>query len=348
MRYERIAYIIQSESSYRGQLTEETVRKAMQGDEETDLRNNDESKDFFVAEEAAGRLEGDASAFCGRPFFSFGDIWDIIAPDIDNSIGRYLQLAKLYGNFRAAGSGPAACYLDYPGGDVPVRARMAVIDCGEDAQLETAYPVFDGYPACANIAARYDWDNGVCGFLSMTIPEGPSFDFFVPSYGLSRRQCVPGARIDIVVSGLALKLEKIRQRSFVVERGPLYEMQLERFLRENPGKSVADFQAPVVSLEKAVIGFPTGTTCWYSIIAPIREVAEVQFDGRIFYRILLPIGRTASEEDILAYIYAEKCGRDFAPATGDLVECLVWLCADPVSQAVIESCGDKGGYTHSS
>ena len=218
MRYERIAYIIQSESSYRGQLTEETVRKAMQGDEETDLRNNDESKDFFVAEAAAGRLEGDASAFCGRPFFSFGDMWDVLAPDIDDRIARYLQLAKLCGNFRAAGSGASACYLDYPECGALVGVRMAAVDNGENAELETVYPVFVGYPARADIVARYDWDNGLCGFVSVSVPEGPSLDFFVPSYGMSRGLCVPGSRVGIAVSGLAIKLGKITSHFIILER----------------------------------------------------------------------------------------------------------------------------------
>ena len=179
----------------------------MQGDEETDLRNNDESKDFFVAEAAAGRLEGDASAFCGRPFLSFGDMWDVLAPDIDDRIARYLQLAKLCGNFRAAGSGASACYPDYPECGALVGVRMAAVDNGENAELETVYPVFVGYPARADIVARYDWDNGLCGFVSVSVPEGPSLDFFVPSYGMSRGLCVPGSRV-----GIAQKLTITAER----------------------------------------------------------------------------------------------------------------------------------------
>ena len=48
---------------------------------------------------------------------------------------------------------------------------------------------------------------------------------------------------------------------------------------------------------------------------------------------LLTIARTAPEEDVLAYIYAEKLtNREFDPAAGDLIQCLAWLCADPVPQ----------------
>lgn len=300
-------------------------------------RSDNESEDFFAAEAAAGRLEGDRASFLGEPFFSFGDMWDIIAPDIedviapdiDDCIARYLRLAKLYGEFGVAESGAEARYLDYPESGAPVRARMAVIDAGDGVQLETAYPVFAGYPARAHIVARYDWDNGVCGFLSLSVSEGSSLNFFVPSYGVSRRQCVPGSSVAVVISGLAVRFEKIRQAFFAAE----HDSRREKFLEENPGKAVADFDVPVDRMELSVTAFPTGATCWYCIVAPVREVTEVQFDGRMFYQILLPIGRTASKEDVLAYIYAEKrANRDFDPVAGDLIQCLTWLCADPVPQ----------------
>ena len=41
---------------------------------------------------------------------------------------------------------------------------------------------------------------------------------------------------------------------------------------------------------------------------------------------LLTIARTAPEEDVLAYIYAEKrTNREFDPAAGDLIQCLAWF-----------------------
>lgn len=106
-------------------------------------------------------------------------------------------------------------------------------------------------------------------------------------------------------------------------------MEMARFLEENSDKTAADFKAPVVRLDGCVGTFPTGTTCFYSILAPVRELAEIHFDGRTFYRLLMPIARTASEEEILAYVYANK-GQDgaFRPALGELVQCCVWLCAD--------------------
>ena len=95
---------------------------------------------------------------------------------------------------------------------------MAAVDNGENAELETVYPVFVGYPARADIVARYDWDNGLCGFVSVSVPEGPSLDFFVPSYGMSRGLCVPGSRVGIAVSGLAIKLGKITSHFIILER----------------------------------------------------------------------------------------------------------------------------------
>ena len=58
----------------------------------------------------------------------------------------------------------------------------------------------------------------VCGFVSVSVPEGPSLDFFVPSYGMSRGLCVPGSRVGIAVSGLAIKLGKITSHFIILER----------------------------------------------------------------------------------------------------------------------------------
>ena len=109
------------------------------------------------------------------------------------------------------------------GKDVQLNALTAgecfgVCNLMASAELETVYPVFVGYPARADIVARYDWDNGLCGFVSVSVPEGPSLDFFVPSYGMSRGLCVPGSRVGIAVSGLAIKLGKITSHFIILER----------------------------------------------------------------------------------------------------------------------------------
>ena len=83
----------------------------------------------------------------------------------------------------------------------------------------------------------------------------------------------------------------------------------------------------------AVIRFPTETTTWYSLIAPVKSVEEVVFEGKSIYRLLLPILRATEDEEIMAYVYISKgnCA-DYVPTEGDDVEAVIWLCADLVYQ----------------
>ena len=139
----------------------------------------------------------------------------------------------------------------------------------------------------------------------------------------------PGDTMMAELSGLALNVGRRQNLTFSVDRGPFYEMELARFLEDNPGKTPDDFKAPSISTEGFCGTFPTGSTCFWQISAPVQEVEVVEFAGKSFLRILMPIARTADEEDMLAYIYAdkEKYG-DLALAPGDDIDCHVWLCAD--------------------
>lgn len=134
---------------------------------------------FFESENVVGQLHGEASSFSGKPFFSFGDMWDVVAPNITDELPRYLELAKMAYEFRTTDSHAQACYLDFPDGNSPVIARMVVTRKAENATLVVAYPVFAGYPATAELSARFDWDNGVCGFISTLIGEGHWISLFL-------------------------------------------------------------------------------------------------------------------------------------------------------------------------
>ncbi len=284
---------------------------------------------FYAAEDMAAQVHGDASRFSGEPFWGFGDIWNVVVPNFIDRIHRYMRFAEKAQGFYTAGSHVEACYLDFPDCDAPVRARMAVVKKDENKlRLETAYPVFVGHPAQLDVAARFDWDNGVCGFISTTLANGLSADFFVPGYGRTRERFVPGETVCVNISGLALSLDK-PPTSFTVECGPFYERRMKRFLEENPDKTAEDFKAPVVRIEGCVLMLPTDTTCFYSLLAPVREIWEVDFEGHAFYRLLMPIARSVSGEDISAYVYASKeRNRELHPAVGDMMQCHVWLCAD--------------------
>ena len=222
-------------------------------------------------------------------------------------------------------------YLDYPATDADLGMQFALAkgSTQNSFQVEYFYPLMRGHAQSVEIAATFDWPDKVCGSIAAKWRGKAPINCFAYSSNLWSQKTAFGEACHLALSGLALSFESAPNPQFTVEKGPIYEMNLARFLHENPDKTIADFEAPVVNTEKSVLLFPRNVTCFYEMQAPVKKVESVKFGQMRFTRLLMPIARDwDDDEELLAWIYVNnKLLGELKPKPGDPLMCVIWLCA---------------------
>ena len=87
----------------------------------------------------------------------------------------------------------------------------------------------------------------------------------------------PGMTAKLELYGVAIACQKGEPQEFRIKEGPLYEEDLKRFIRENPGKSERDYEGMKVILDHAVIVFPGETDTFFELRCPVKDVRRLPF-----------------------------------------------------------------------
>lgn len=297
-------------------------------------QTEEKEKGYYENPEMAGRIHGNPASFHGEPVYGFGDVLDGFLPEdeenLDATIETFIREGKPCGDYVLANRDYKGAYYDFPQRNPHLGIQLAAgKNLGEStAELKYFYPVMEGAIHRLKIWARFDWPDNVAGFVAARWKNSSILNYFVPSYGLCNELLKPGQEATFAVAGIATMVGKPPLEEFSVHEGALYDMDLARFLSENPEKTAKDFPAPIISMRNAVMAFPTGATCFYEIQGPLAKLEELSFQGRKFVRMLIPLGREEEQEEFTGWIYVDKESmKDFAPEPGDPVHGIVWLCA---------------------
>ena len=132
----------------------------------------------------------------------------------------------------------------------PVQALNTVTDSGDGFGLTFIAPLLKGSNFSASISEAYTWETSALGEFSADI-EGKIIEFFDPFFALDSKSTEKKPTISL--SAVALHIQELEEKSFVVDKGGMYDYELQEFLKKNPDKTEKDFQAPVVNLTKEKI-----------------------------------------------------------------------------------------------
>lgn len=298
----------------------------------------EEEKSWFDDPNMAERMHGDREAFYGEPIFGFGDVLDAFLPmegeHLHEQIDMFIRHAQSAGDYTLRNGDFWGAYYDYPDRDFTPGIQLAL--CKErDAEryeLKYLYPLLKGRDHRLNILARFDWTDNICGMVAANWKNASIRNYFVPSYGLCHELLKPGNEIALSVSGYAINVERVPQPKFSVTEGPLFELELAKFLAAYPDQTAADFTPPVVDASGAVISFPTAHTCYFQIQSPLVKMEKLTFLDRKFVRMLLTLDQDMeTDEEMQTWIYAdEERIRSLDLHPGDPLLCLVWFCASVI------------------
>lgn len=271
--------------------------------------------------------------FMGIHFEGLGDVWGSLFPDGSKAISECIALATSSGTLQEN------CQVIYQEnkthvaliqapekGDIQSAVLLVKKEDMQDMHVWSGYPLLQGVPNRLEITKVHTWSNGVEGVVAAEAGQGgPPVTFFAPFYFRDSPKFLPGMTFSISLAALAFHLKKAQDITFPVETGPFYDLKLEEFLKENPGKVAADFIPPDMTFAGASILLPATYVCEWRYRVPVLSIDYVEFMGNRFTKI----GTTfvgCDEDTIHGNLYAaDHILQGYAPQVGDDIEGVLWM-----------------------
>lgn len=191
----------------------------------------------------------------------------------------------------------------------------------------SAYPFMKGHPNEVTIQGYHTWGNDIEGVFTADFHDKTTVAWFDPFYLYAKNANLLHKKAEIMFSALALKLEKSKSNVITVDQGALFQLQLEEFLKKNPGKTAADMPPVRVELGKCSVFVPTQYVSEYEYQAEIKHVKSCRLGDKKAYQMEINVMRDL-EDDVgfTLNLYAfEHVLKGYKPKKGDFVRGILWL-----------------------
>ncbi|MBQ8665163.1 MAG: hypothetical protein IJ474_05215 [Mailhella sp.] len=289
------------------------------------VRNNTSS-------DSASDSEGPKSAFFGQHFEGLGDVWNAFFPGgIQEFVGKVQELfpqCQPMGPVmqRKDGQGVVLCTTPAVGG-IAIHCNVLMKPGSGEAEFVGGYPSLAGIQNPCTIEQAHIWSNGISGVVAArSLINGAPLNFFLSGFFQHVPQMQFGAQAEFWLSALALSVQKQEQTEFSPEEGtPAYEAARKAFLAANPTKSVADFEAPVVSSHEHGVLLPSQVVGAWIYQVPVMAVEKVEFLGYGFRRIETRLCGVGDKAVFGSLYIAEHVLKGYEPQVGDDITGTLWM-----------------------
>lgn len=137
------------------------------------------------------------------------------------------------------------------------------------------------------------------------------------------RSVEPGSQAELELSGVCLRASVMEPEVHTIKKGPLFEMGLEKFLKESPDKAAEDYEGAEVTTDGMLCLMETDYSAYYEIISPVLELNEVDFFGIPLIAAVVPLIRDDGEVRVTRYLRADLLEHPLR--VGDNLSALIWL-----------------------
>lgn len=269
--------------------------------------------------------------FFGRPFEALGNVNDAIyapgAASLADRLPEFIEKGRIIKE-RTLREGDLLTMLFLYPGEGPVNMGLLVSNAGPENKMTvmSLYPVLRGRENRLKVENFKSWENGYEGMVSGDTGIIGLIAFFDPFFYYEHWNLKVGSKFDFELSALAFTLEIARNDEFEVTEGPLYEMALKEFLRDNPEKAKGDFPTPKVIMGSAQMLWPTNYTGEYHYRALVLDRQEVGFlQDRLWrFHLSLLIDEEAPSPEIWLYA-SPHIIKGATPKIGDYIEGFCWM-----------------------
>lgn len=194
--------------------------------------------------------------------------------------------------------------------------------------IQFAEPLLEGITVRAQCEAVYMWLGLPSGEIALQGKNwGRPLSAYCAAQGFTGG-LEPGRFFDFKLSGILSDCKNIPARTIKIDKGPFYEHLLIEFLKENPGKTAADFPYAEVETEGMFAALPSKWDSYHNIVSVVKEAEEMTLGGEPVWKVRMPVLRTP-DGDVDIYGYARRGGA-WPPKIGKNFACTVFLMAERV------------------
>ena len=269
------------------------------------------------------------SYFDGEHFEGHGDKWDAIFGSIENYGEDKMRKCINSGDvvFKKEVNDINYAGIVYPqNNDISI---MSLIELKEECnEYVSSYPIMMGINNDVKLKENYTWEVNGEGEFAAETENDKVINFFDPYYAVDKEKYKIDKVQTISLAALAYRLDKLEEKEFVLDHGSSYEFFRDEFLKDNPDKTEADFEPPVVKLdaENFRMLIPKKYACEYEIAAPIEEIEQIEILGQKFVKLKVNLEHAKEREYLYCNIYASEyvLGK-YEPQVGDGISAIIWL-----------------------
>ncbi|MDR1942160.1 MAG: hypothetical protein LBQ47_07520, partial [Endomicrobium sp.] len=222
-----------------------------------------------------------------------------------------------------------AAYIVYPENN-SIQLCSLIEKKNNTNEFISMFPLLAGIPAKLNITEKYTWENGLEGEVSGKWLGGREINFFAPFYYQQFLNTEINKEFTVYLSGIAFSVKDDTGNKFEIDKGDMYEMQLRKFLKDNPDKTKKDFPCITVHMGDVSVLFPTQYYSNFEYRGPILSIEYTELLGAKIAKAKIRILRSGydvkAEEELCINLYlTEHALNGYNPKEGDCITGAMWL-----------------------
>lgn len=277
--------------------------------------------------------------FFGKHFEALGDKWAAVYDGNEETFANYLhetaknsKVINGYSIFSDDGEEIKSLRMEYK---IPKDsyASFHLLTQSDDEKkthmMISFYPAFDGIKNEVKIGELFEWGNKHEGEMAFTRDERVDLSCFLVDYPNAAANLKQGEERDLEVATLAYSMEIAPQKDYKIEKGEMYELALENFLKKNPDKTRSDFPFVKLSIAGMIALIPSSYVAEFEYRLPVLSVEHFEGLGKKFIRIETYLtAETEAGEGLRSYIYvSEEVHKGSIPRVGDDIQGTLWIIA---------------------
>ena len=214
-------------------------------------------------------------------------------------------------------------FLRYLPDDWKIGVESVIAKKGEENVFLTAYPFFKGIKNKLQVHEILSDGSRLAGFVKVSKADENPMWMFNPFYAHSLdelEKAVHDGKGELNVSALALEIEITPETILKIDKGDMYKVALEDFLKANPDKTKKDFPYVEINATHMSALFPSACIDGFEYASDINAVEKFSFMDMDFYRLEIEVLRDPDEGGMKLNLYANaELLKGAEPKVGDNV-----------------------------
>lgn len=200
----------------------------------------------------------------------------------------------------------------------------------ETNNLLSAYPILKGCSNNVILKEKYTWSIEAEGEMACITADNQNIilNFHNPFFALDIDNFKVDTEKTISLAGLAYSIKQLQEYEFKISEGEFYNINLKKFLEENPDKTETDFEIPTVCIKRESFRMirPTKYISEYTISGIIKNISEIVVLDEPIKVLNIDLGHEENDKPLLINIFvSHQICSECILNIGDNITAVIWL-----------------------